>query len=358
MSSLDGDIVPPSGERQFDYSGSGLAGAGWSQILFGLFLAVLGAVMEVAVFKTYSDHPENVHGPIWLFGLFLAVILAAGVGILSAGAAYVRAVRNEKIVLTPTEVAWIDRSRTERARCAFSQIQHVEETVLTQGRVRFGGSAGYYAPVHHRCLVTTDAGRIVFSDNIADYERLKAFFVAHEPQGLAQGVFRYRCVAPFAISLFVFPVTIFMCYEAVKAYLNGEQMEVNHVMEQTPSYFPVIVIGISVVFWVLLGYLMLCVAFEKIVVMGGRLAHYGVLGNKGVDVPLTLVERGSYEESDSPLARGGLRYRVVTPQGVVKWSDQISGCTDLVRIMKAASNQSPLGVQPGDTQKAPGNPWY
>jgi hypothetical protein len=242
-------------------------------------------------------------------------------------------------------------------RVSFSQIQHVEETVLMQGQVRAGGAAYWQPPQHHRCAVTTDAGTIVFSDNIADYERLKAFFVSHEPPTEAKGVFRYRSIAGFVVGACVLPITAFMCYVFFKSYLNGDQMSVNGVMEQTPLYVPLMVGAISAIFWVVVGYLILTNCCERIVVAGGRVTYYNLFGVRKVDVSLNLIERGSFEQADSLMARGGFRYWVVTPQGRIKWSDQITGCTDLVRIMQAASSSSPLGAEPGEQKPVTGNPW-
>jgi len=212
-------------------------------------------------------------------------------------------------------------------------------------------------PQHHRCAVTTDAGTIVFSDNIADYERLKSFFVSHEPPADAKGVFRYKSIAGFVIGLFVVPVSGFLFYTFLMNYLNGDETSVNGVMQPTPFYVPLGAGVVAALFWAVVAYLVLTTCFEKIVVAGGRVRYRNLFGVRKVDVPLTLIEHGAFEQADSLMARGGYRYWVATPQGRIKWSDQITGCTDLVRIMQAASSGSPLGAKPGEQKPGTDNPW-
>jgi len=136
MHPFDDSVVPEAGQREFNYSGGGLSGTGWSTFFAGLLFALVGGGMFVAVILAYRHNPASVHGPLWVFLVFLGVFFAIGFSIMCAGLAYIRAAWNEKIVLTPTQVAWVDRSGRESVRVSFSQIQHVEETVLMQ--VRFG----------------------------------------------------------------------------------------------------------------------------------------------------------------------------------------------------------------------------
>jgi len=167
------DIVPESGQREFAYSGSRLIGIGAYSIFFGALISLVAVAALIGVSWAAANKPELVHGPVWEFWLCFGLFLAIGVGIVLLGVAYLKSVKNEKIVLTASEAIWIDRNGREKIRCGFTQIRSVKQSLVAQA------SSTNYAPKHYRCEATTDVGKIVFSDNIADYNRLKAFFESH-----------------------------------------------------------------------------------------------------------------------------------------------------------------------------------
>jgi hypothetical protein len=61
-----------------------------------------------------------------------------------------------------------------------------------------------------------------------------------------------------------------------------------------------------------------------------------------------MVEHGSFKRGGNSHG-SGFDYSVVTPRGKIVWADDISGCTDLVRIMKKASEESTLGLDAKDS---------
>ncbi len=331
-------VVPQSGQKVFDYRGSGLTWIGCYSVFFGLVFGGISAFMLAEVGKDYARDPSSVHGPLWIFYAGLSLFLFIGLGVIAQGAAYLLAVANEKIIVTPTELVWIGKVGGEKARCQLDGIENVQEQVFSQAQ-----SNRYIQRVHHKCRVKGVDSEIVFSDNINGYEDLKSLVLSKQAKHEQHGVYGYWSPAIFLVAIFVIPATWFLCQSVLAAYVNGELMSVNGVMEETPFYVVFFVFACSAVFWAALGYYALKCLFERITVAGEHVIYRNAIGIQKVDLPLSMVEKDSYQEKGSYLSYGGNIYSVQTPQGRIKWSDRISGCTDLAYILKSASDQSHLG---------------
>jgi len=165
------DVIPESGEREFSYAHGGLIRVGISMLLGGLLviaLAVVLAVLEVL-------QPTLIHG-LEAWQAFLTALVIAGIGaaVLTVGTAYLKSARNEKIILTPDQIVWIDRKGVERIRCSFGQVQHAKASLMIDS----GTNGSFTTKRHFHCIVETELGRLAFSDYISDYDRLRVFFYA------------------------------------------------------------------------------------------------------------------------------------------------------------------------------------
>lgn len=170
------DVIPESGEREFGYADGGLTVVGISMLLGGLLVFALGVALAV----TEMRHPTLIRGlEAWQALLFASLIAATGAAILTIGNAYLLSVRNEKIILTPDDIVWIDRKGVERIRCSFSQVRSAKARIW----INSASDGSFTTKRHFRCIVETELGRIVFTDYISDYDRLKVFFVAQGDKG-------------------------------------------------------------------------------------------------------------------------------------------------------------------------------
>jgi hypothetical protein len=321
-------------EGTFDYSESGIGSLGGSLTLFSIFwLSFIGLATFILI---DPGHRFNMHGSRWPFAWVLFPFTLIGIAVLVAGIRYRMAYANEKIEINGDEVQWTNASGVVCLSFTLNQVIDVQEKTLSQP------SSSQMAPMHHRCIVQTPGGNMVFSDEIADYERLKAFFISKDHSPPKTGTFRYRSPDIFLVAAFVFPLTGALIYGFTTQYLTGAMMKMNGVWQQTPITAPLFAIGVSSVFYVLLGYGILSYLNERIVLSGDQLLYYNIFGSKKVDVPISRIEKGSFMRGPGA-SRGTLKYSVQTTQGKVAWSDAISNCTDLVEQLSAASQDSSLG---------------
>lgn len=163
-----GDLPPANdqGERELTYKHSGLlVDAALMLIFAAIWLTIIAWMMYFAVTEKpgpRSTPPQYVIPALLAFG-------AIGVALVITAIAYIKAAKNERIILTRTEIIWIDRNGAQRVKATFDQIRNTQEANLAQP------APGRSSRMHHKCIVETAAGKIVFSDNIDNYEALKRF---------------------------------------------------------------------------------------------------------------------------------------------------------------------------------------
>jgi len=324
-----------TGEQEFSYEGSDLSNQGSILIAVGTVWIGLIATMAFFAFSTSRGQPHEQNAPTWAIGLGLALFACFGIGMIKGGIEYRKAASNERILLTPSDITWIDRNGQQRIRASFDQIMHVDEKQFGQARA---GGQGSNAPVHHKCVVTTLSGEIVFSDNIANYEALKELLLSKERQVVSEGVFTYRSSGKIIGGAIGILLGIVVLAGAITMYRMGTIISMNGVDEPTPLFLVFFALVWSGGFGTGGAYTLLNSLNEKIVVSGDQVSYFDLSGKCRVNTSLASIERGSYSSRKSMVQNGGYKYTVAPPKGVVKWSDAISGCTDLCRILEAASN--------------------
>lgn len=329
-------LVPEDGERVFRDTGARLFNNGYQPAIFGALFTAVALAMLVAVSNDYCRHPERVHGPIWLFWVGLLVFAAMGVWACRSGVLRVLSARNQRIVLERDRFVWFDPMGRPRVTCPYDQILRVEEKQSSQWSSNRHGSMG------HRCLVQTANGNVLFNDQIEHYDRLRDLFLSRATSEMQGGVFRYSAGVMALGFLFVVAVTGVLCTTFTSSFVRGEPIDINGKTQLIPIGLLIGLYAVSAVFWVVIGAAMLSAIFERIEVSAGRLRYTNRFGVRTVDVSLTMIEHGSFRR-DASSGAGSFSYSVVTPQGAVGWSESIRGCTDLVNILKTASEASTLG---------------
>lgn len=331
-------LAPTQGEQVYGYSSASLWSNGPYSVFFGLLFSGVSLWMLVGVTNDYHTHPERVHGSIYSFWLGLSVFFLIGVAIIVYGLRAILSIFKEKLVLLPDEFVWFDYLGREKVRSSYSSIRHVSETTMTQA------SSSESAPLHHKTIIDTTSGSFTISDNIREYGKLRDYFIGLTPPSSDGGTYRYRNAVIWLVSVVFVPMACTMAYLATSSWIRGDIMEVNGKPEVTPFYVPLFVVPICLFFIVVLGYASLSSLFECIEIRSGQLRYVNWLGKLVVNVPLEHIESDSFQESTTAIGRGMKVYRVQTTQGVVKWSEQISGCSELVRSLKMASQQSKVGT--------------
>jgi hypothetical protein len=158
-----------------------------------------------------------------------------------------------------------------------------------------------------------------------------------------KGVFRYRSKAIFVIAAVLLPLTGLFFGFFLWDYLNGKPTTDDEISQPTPLYAPFIAAALVLPWWVMIGHSILRYFNERIVVLNGRLKHYSVFGRLRVEVSTSQI--GQYSFTSYPYGHNGSRvYSVTTPQGTVKWIEDISDCSYLIHAMQAASNRSALRI--------------
>jgi len=325
----------PLGPGEYTYQSSGLSRIGIGVVLFGIAWAGFSAFWLFGVLWLVPHQPYGPTGspPIIMpIGGFL--FFAAGIGFIVTGVRYIQSANNECVTITPTEIAYTDRSGVERVRVPFNMITHVQETISQQMQIQIGQRSG--GPIHHKCIVDTPAGSFVFSDAIDDYELLRDFLLSKETQHVQKGSFGYRSsgFAIFAVAMILVALGILVASSI--AFFSHVEMNINNEVQPMPPSAYAFLLFWSVIWGSAFSWLLLHNLNERVVIVGDHLQYFDWRGRKKVDVPLEWVEKGSYKVL-SGMRSNSKKFEVQTPQGRVGWSDDMQGCTDLCGILEKAS---------------------
>ncbi len=312
-------------------------------MLFGFIFFLVPAAMLVGVTYSYYYKPETVHSPIMLAWVLLLFFMAAGGTIFWFSLIGVLAAKNEKIVFTPDHFEVVNKFRRVSIRCNYDQILRAEESILSP-------KSSKNPQVNCKCTVKTEKGTFVIRDSISRYRQLRDFFTQKQADHSPNQVFHYRADNPVIFGIVLCAPFLAISFYSAKSYLSHEQTSVNGELQTTPLVVPLIWSAIAGYFVVVLVHDVCQSLFERIVVSDGKVVWFGRLGRIRLDVPLTMIVRGSFELVKPSGKKDESIYRVITANGKLEWDDSISHCSDLVKIMKKASDHSPLrSVREDDT---------